>query len=167
MNVLNAYNSFKGIPHRSFEFFVKILPPLLEDFLVTDQILPMVLMSYTKGNNHEELTKLFLKIHLPKKSKDKNFPNWIQYCIDTFELKSPNTSAISMLTDLFLICLKSSGIELFEHIDCEREEFFILLGFHFSKYLKEKKYDSEFKSFKETLKKLKHPNCDLLLKLIK
>ena len=164
MNVLNTYHSFKGISHRSIEFFVQILPPLLEDFLVKDQILPLVLMSYLKGNTHEELMKLFLKIHLPKKFQDKDFGNWIQYCIDTFELKSPNSNAILMMTELFLICLKSDGNELFDFVDCEKEEFFVILGIHFIKFMEKRKLNLELKSLKETLKRLKHPMCDLLLK---
>eukprot|EP01080_Neovahlkampfia_damariscottae_P008330 gene8330-154_t len=166
MNVLNTYHSFKGISHRSVEFFVQILPPLLEDFLVKDQILPLVLMSYLKGNTHEELMKLFLRIHLPKKFSDGDFGNWIQYCIDTFELKSPNTNAIIMMTELFLICLRTDGNDLFDFIDVEREEFFVILGFQFVKFMEKRKLFLELKSFKETLKRLKHPMCDQLLKFI-
>lgn len=153
-NVLHLYNQYQGLVNCYSETFLKILPPLLEDFVEIDQILPLIIPTFLKKDYYDQILIRVLNNYFKKKSKQNDYEDWIIYTINTVELKieSSPISCLKVLSCLFLSCLNSK-YDYCENLDYEREDIFSCLIFDFIQYLKDMNMILALKSLKECLKK--------------
>lgn len=196
LNVLRLFQQFSNEMKRSTEVQLRLLPILMEDFLESDQILPMIFGEFLGSKKHPLLLSYVLRFHIPKlfeqdlqKEKDiQHFADWINVCMSTFQLKVPISHALWGLLCLF-VCMCMCNNKYFETIFVEIgtnfpcllhnasdrwwenygemfEDAFLMCGVCFYRFMQQLKMPEQVKTFIDVLHKLKAEKCELADRLL-